>query len=492
MAVPAHDDRDFEFAKKFKLPIKPVIMPKTDSKEENLQNELETKFDNNFAETNKLDKEITEPFTDVENGIAINSEFLDGLNSKEAIEKAINYIEANKLGKRKVNYKLRDWVFSRQRYWGEPIPMVYCEDCGWNPIPEEELPLKLPDIEDYEPGENGESPLAKQTEWIKTKCPCCGKDAKRETDTMPQWAGSSWYFLRYMDPHNDKEIASKEALEYWSPIDWYNGGMEHTTLHLLYSRFWNKFLYDIGVVPNSEPYQKRTSHGMILGSNGEKMSKSKGNVINPDDIVKEFGADTFRVYEMFMGPFDQTAAWSMESIRGCGKFLDRVWNMQEILVDGDEYSEKHEKMMHKAIKKVTSDIEEMKFNTSVAEFMKMTNEFYKDKMINKAEYKTFLQLLNPFAPHITEELFSILGEKSTINETPWPKYDETKTIDDEMEIPVQINGKLKAVVLVSKEATQEEIKKVVDNNETIQNILNGKQVIKEIYVKGKIYNIVVK
>ena len=492
MAVPAHDDRDFEFAKKFKLPIKPVIIPKTDSKEENLQNELETKFDNNFSETNKLDKEITEPFTDVENGIAINSEFLDGLNSKEAIEKAINYIEANKLGKRKVNYKLRDWVFSRQRYWGEPIPMVYCEDCGWNPIPEEELPLKLPDIEDYEPGENGESPLAKQTEWIKTKCPCCGKDAKRETDTMPQWAGSSWYFLRYMDPHNDKEIASKEALEYWSPIDWYNGGMEHTTLHLLYSRFWNKFLYDIGVVPNSEPYQKRTSHGMILGSNGEKMSKSKGNVINPDDIVKEFGADTFRVYEMFMGPFDQTAAWSMESIRGCGKFLDRVWNMQEILVDGDEYSEKHEKMMHKAIKKVTSDIEEMKFNTSVAEFMKMTNEFYKDKMINKAEYKTFLQLLNPFAPHITEELFSILGEKSTINETPWPKYDETKTIDDEIEIPVQINGKLKAVVLVSKEATQEEIKKVVDNNETIQNILNGKQVIKEIYVKGKIYNIVVK
>ena len=492
MAVPAHDDRDFEFAKKFKLPIKPVIMPKTDSKEENLQNELETKFDNNFAGTKKLDKEITEPFTDVENGIAINSEFLDGLNSKEAIEKAINYIEANKLGKRKVNYKLRDWVFSRQRYWGEPIPMVYCEDCGWNPIPEEELPLKLPDIEDYEPGENGESPLAKQTEWIKTKCPCCGKDAKRETDTMPQWAGSSWYFLRYMDPHNDKEIASKEALEYWSPIDWYNGGMEHTTLHLLYSRFWNKFLYDIGVVPNSEPYQKRTSHGMILGSNGEKMSKSKGNVINPDDIVKEFGADTFRVYEMFMGPFDQTAAWSMESIRGCGKFLDRVWNMQEILVDGDEYSEKHEKMMHKAIKKVTSDIEEMKFNTSVAEFMKMTNEFYKDKMINKAEYKTFLQLLNPFAPHITEELFSILGEKSTINETPWPKYDETKTIDDEIEIPVQINGKLKAVVLVSKEATQEEIKKVVDSNETIQNILNGKQVIKEIYVKGKIYNIVIK
>ncbi len=490
MAVPAHDDRDFEFAKKFKLPIKPVIIPKSETEFDDMSNKLEAKFQYLFEDDEE--GSMQEPYTDVENGVAINSGFLDGLSSKEAIEKAINYIEENKLGERKVNYKLRDWVFSRQRYWGEPIPMVYCEDCGWNPIPEEELPLKLPDIEDYEPGENGESPLAKQTEWIKTKCPCCGKDAKRETDTMPQWAGSSWYFLRYMDPHNDKELASKEALEYWSPIDWYNGGMEHTTLHLLYSRFWNKFLYDIGVVPKSEPYQKRTSHGMILGSNGEKMSKSKGNVINPDDIVKEFGADTFRVYEMFMGPFDQTAAWSMESIRGCGKFLDRVWNLQEILVDGDEYSEKHEKMMHKAIKKVSSDIEEMKFNTSVAEFMKMTNEFYKDKMINKAEYKTFLQLLNPFAPHITEELFSILGEKLTINETPWPKYDEAKTIDDEIEIPVQINGKVKAVVLVSKEATQEEIKDVVDSNETIRNLLDGKNVIKEIYVKGKIYNIVIK
>ena len=467
MAVPAHDERDFEFATKMGLEIKQVIKAK-DSEETEL------------------------PLTDVENGVSVNSGFLTGLDSKEAIKKATEYIEENKLGEKKVNYKLRDWVFSRQRYWGEPIPMVYCEDCGWNPIPETELPLVLPDIEDYEPGENGESPLAKQTEWIKTKCPCCGKDAKRETDTMPQWAGSSWYFLRYMDAHNDEAFASKEALEYWSPIDWYNGGMEHTTLHLLYSRFWHKFLYDIGAVPTKEPYQKRTSHGMILGTNGEKMSKSKGNVINPDDIVTEFGADTFRVYEMFMGPFDQTAPWSMESIRGCGKFLDRVWNLQEILVDGDEYSKEHEKMMHKAIKKVSSDIEEMKFNTSVAEFMKMTNEFYKDKVINKAEYKTFLQLLNPFAPHMTEELFNVLGETKTINETPWPVYDDAKTIDDEIEIPVQVNGKVKAVVLVAKEATQEEVKAVVDSTEAVQNAVAGKTIVKEIYVNGRIYNIVVK
>ena len=485
MAVPAHDDRDFEFAKKFGLPIKKVITSNTENDpDEQLERDLGDKYDEMFG--------MKEAFTDVENGISINSGILTGLTSKEAIKKAIDYIEENKLGTRKVNYKLRDWVFSRQRYWGEPIPMVYCEDCGWNPIPESELPLKLPEVENYEPGENGESPLAKQTDWIKTKCPKCGKEAKRETDTMPQWAGSSWYFLRYMDAHNDKELASKEALEYWSPIDWYNGGMEHTTLHLLYSRFWHKFLYDIGVVPTKEPYQKRTSHGMILGTNGEKMSKSKGNVINPDDIINEFGADTFRVYEMFMGPFDQTAPWSMESIRGCGKFLDRVWNMQEILVPGEEYSKEHEKMMHKAIKKVSSDIEEMKFNTSVAEFMKMTNEFTKDKFINKAEYKTFLQLLNPFAPHMTEELFEVLGESKMITETPWPNYDEEKTIDDEIEIPVQVNGKLKAVVKVAKEATQEEVKVEVDNNETIKAFLEGKNVVKEIYVKGKIYNIVVK
>ena len=470
MAVPAHDTRDFEFATKFNLPIIQVIKPKE----------------------GELPEKLEEAFVDTENGVSVNSGFLNGLETKDAINAAIDYVEEKKIGVRKVNYKLRDWVFSRQRYWGEPIPMVYCEDCGWNPISEDELPLKLPEIKDYEPGENGESPLSKLPEWIKTTCPKCGKEAKRETDTMPQWAGSSWYFLRYMDPHNDKALASKEALEYWSPIDWYNGGMEHTTLHLLYSRFWHKFLYDIGVVPTKEPYQKRTSHGMILGTNGEKMSKSKGNVVNPDEVVKEFGADTFRVYEMFMGPFDQTAPWSTEAIRGCGKFLDRVWNMQDILVDGDEYSKEHEKMMHKAIKKVSSDIEEMKFNTSIAEFMKMTNEFYKDKMINRAEYKVFLQLLNPFAPHMTEELYSLIGEKKTINEMPWPTYDEAKTIDDEIEIPVQVNGKLKGVVKVEKDASQEEVKEVVDKEETIQKAIEGKTVVKEIYVKGKIYNIVVK
>ena len=468
MAVPAHDTRDFEFAKKFNLLIKQVIK---DKNSENESNELE------------------EAFTDVNKGIAINSDFLNGLDSKEAINKAIEYIEEHKLGERKVNYKLRDWVFSRQRYWGEPIPMVYCEKCGWVPIPEEELPLKLPDVEDYEPGENGESPLAKHEEWINTTCPHCGGKARRETDTMPQWAGSSWYYLRYMDPHNDKELASKEALEYWSPVDWYNGGMEHTTLHLLYSRFWHKFLYDIGVVPTKEPYAKRTSHGMILGSNGEKMSKSKGNVINPDEIVDEFGADSFRVYEMFMGPFDQTAPWSMESIRGCMKFLDRVWNMQDFLVDGDEYSEKFEKMMHKAIKKVSSDIEEMKFNTSVATFMTMVNEFYKEKQINKAEFATFLQLLNPFAPHMTEELYQKIGGTEELAYKAWPTYDEAKTIEDEIEIPVQIKGKVRATITIMKDEDEEKVKEKA--KEAVASQLEGKKIIKEIYVKNKIYNIVI-
>ena len=429
---------------------------------------------------------------DTENGVLINSEFINGLKADEAIEKVIEYLEKNKIGVRKVNYKLRDWVFSRQRYWGEPIPVVFCDKCGCVAIPESELPLKLPEIEDYLPAENGESPLAKQTEWIKTKCPKCAGVAKRETDTMPQWAGSSWYFLRYMDPHNNNELASKEAMEYWSPVDWYNGGMEHTTLHLLYSRFWHKFLYDINVAPTKEPYQKRTSHGMILGPNGEKMSKSKGNVINPDDIIEEFGADTFRVYEMFMGPFDQVAPWSMESIRGCDKFLDRVWNLQELLEEGDTYSKEYEVIIHKAIKKVSSDIEEMKFNTSVATFMTLINEFYKNKKLNKAEYKTFLQLLNPFAPHITEEIFEILGEKKKISELSWPKYEEAKTIDEEIEIPVQVNGKVKAVVLVNKDAEESEVKEAVDSNEMLKKVLEGKTVLKEIYVKGKIYNIVVK
>ena len=465
MAVPAHDTRDYEFAKKFNLPIVQVV----------------------DGENVDLSKEA---FTDVATGKLINSDFLNNLEVSEAKKVVIDYLEKNNIGTKKVNYKLRDWVFSRQRYWGEPIPMVYCEDCGWVPLDEKDLPLRLPEVEEFTPGENGESPLAKQTDWINTTCPHCGKPAKRETDTMPQWAGSSWYFLRYMDPHNDKELASKEALEYWSPVDWYNGGMEHTTLHLLYSRFWHKFLYDIGVVPTKEPYQKRTSHGMILGTNGEKMSKSKGNVINPDDIVNEFGADTFRVYEMFMGPFDQVAAWSMESIRGCGKFLDRVWNMQEMLVDGDTYSPEAEKLMHKAIKKVSQDIEEMKFNTCISTFMTMVNEFYKLKKINKSEFKTFLTLLNPFAPHITEELNKIAGFNEDVSSYAWPEYDEEKTIDDEITLPIQFNGKLKATITISVDEDENSVKEKVHN--VIDSKLDGKTIIKEIYVKNKIYNIVVK
>lgn len=470
MAVPGHDARDYEFAKKFNLPIKQVIKSVSDDVKCNIEEEA---------------------FTDVKNGILINSDFLDGLSVNDAKNKVLEFLEKNNIGKKQVNFKLRDWVFSRQRYWGEPIPMIHCDKCGWVPVPESELPLRLPEVEDYEPGENGESPLARHTEWVNTVCPHCGSNATRETDTMPQWAGSSWYYLRYMDAHNDSALASKEALEYWSPVDWYNGGMEHTTLHLLYSRFWHKFLYDIGVVPTKEPYQKRTSHGMILGSNGEKMSKSKGNVVNPDDIVNDFGADSFRVYEMFMGPFDQTAPWSMESIKGCSKFLDRVWNLQNILVDGNSYSPKFEKMMHGAIKKVSSDIEEMKFNTVISTFMSMVNEFYKEKTINKAEFKTFLQLLNPFAPHITEELWqTVLGGNEMLAYMEWPKYDENKTIADEITLPIQFNGKLKATINISLNEDESSVKEKVHN--AISSKLDGKNIVKEIYVKNKIYNIVIK
>ena len=467
MAVPAHDTRDYEFAKKFGLPIKQVITNKE-----------------NTASVE------TEAYTDTNNGILINSGFINGMEVKDAIKATIKYLEDNHIGKSKVNFKLRDWVFSRQRYWGEPIPMVYCEKCGWVPLDEKDLPLKLPDVKEFLPGEDGESPLAKLTSWINTTCPHCGGPAKRETDTMPQWAGSSWYFLRYMDPHNDKALASKEAIEYWSPVDWYNGGMEHTTLHLLYSRFWHKFLYDIGIVPTKEPYAKRTSHGMILGNNGEKMSKSKGNVVNPDEIVAEFGADAFRTYEMFIGPFDQSTPWSMESLRGCSKFLDRVWNLTEILEDGDTYSKDFEKMMHKAIKKVSEDYETMKFNTAVSTFMTMVNEFYRLKRINKAEFSTFLILLNPIAPHITEELYSKIGNAKTIAESSWPVYDASKTIDDEIELPIQFNGKLKGTINIALDSDEPIVKKLV--HEKVANLLDGKQIVKEIYVKNKIYNIVVK
>ena len=465
MAVPAHDSRDYEFAKKFNLPIIQVI----DGENANLEKEA---------------------FTDVETGNLINSGFLNGLSVKDAQAKVISYLEENKIGAKKVNYKLRDWVFSRQRYWGEPIPMIHCDCCGWVPVPEKDLPLTLPEVEDFKPGENGESPLAKLEDWINVPCPECGKPAKRETDTMPQWAGSSWYFLRYMDPHNNEALASKESLDYWGPIDWYNGGMEHTTLHLLYSRFWHKFLYDIGVVSTKEPYAKRTSHGMILGTNGEKMSKSKGNVINPDDIVEEFGADTFRVYEMFMGPFDQTASWSMESIRGCGKFLDRVWNMQKMLIDGDTFRPETEKMMHKGVKKVSNDIEEMKYNTCVSTFMTMVNEFYRIKSINKAEFKTFLTLLNPFAPHMTEELNKLIGFTDDISNYAWPEYDEAKTIDDEITIAVQVNGKLRGTINIVLDEDEASVKEKA--LAAISDKLDGKNIVKEIYVKNKIYNVVAK
>jgi len=467
MAVPAHDTRDYEFARKFNLPIIQVV------------------------EGDNCDLE-NEAFTDVSDGILMNSGFLNGLRVKDAIAKMIEFLSEKGVGKKKVNYKLRDWVFSRQRYWGEPIPLVYCEHCGYVPISESELPLKLPEVENYEPTDDGQSPLAKITDWVNTTCPKCGAPAKRETDTMPQWAGSSWYFLRYIDPDNNDAIAAKELIDYWMPVDWYNGGMEHTTLHLLYSRFWHKFLYDIGVVNTKEPYNKRTSHGMILGANGEKMSKSRGNVVNPDEIVENYGADTFRTYEMFIGAFDLATPWSEQGVKGCHKFMERVWGLLDIVNSNNEYSKELESAMHKTIKKVSDDIEKMKFNTAIAALMSLINDFYKKKEITKGELKTFLQLLNPTAPHITEEMWSIIGFDKTIADTPWPEYDEAKTIDAEVEIVVQINGKIRDKISVPSGTSKDELEKIATESEKIKELTQGKQIVKIIAVPNKLVNVVVK
>ena len=463
MAVPAHDTRDWEFAKKFDLPIIEVV-----AGGENVQEEA---------------------YTEVASGKLINSGFLDGLEVAEAKKKMIAFLEEKGIGKSKTNFKLRDWVFSRQRYWGEPIPIVKCEKCGYVPLPESELPLELPDVDSYMPTDNGESPLAAMTDWVNTTCPCCGGPAQRETDTMPQWAGSSWYFLRYTDPKNTEALASKEALKYWLPVDWYNGGMEHTTLHLLYSRFWHRFLYDQGVVPTKEPYQKRTSHGMILGENGEKMSKSRGNVVNPDDIVMDYGADTLRTYEMFIGAFDLSASWSENGVKGCRRFLDRVWKLQEILVDGNEYRSAFETKMHQTIQKVSSDFENLKYNTAIAAMMSLLNDFYKEGSINRAEFKTFLILLNPVAPHITEEIWENCGYEGRVYAQTWPEFDEAKTVEDTIELPVQINGKTKAVVTLPADVDKDTA--IAAGKELIADKLTG-TIVKEIYVPGRIINIVQK
>lgn len=464
MAVPAHDDRDYEFAKKFNIDMIPVI---EGSDIENCA----------FTETNE--------------GNLINSGFLNGLTVDEAKEKMYEYIEEKEIGHKKTNYKLRDWVFSRQRYWGEPIPLVYCEHCGWVPLDEKDLPLVLPKVDNYEPTDNGESPLSKIDDFVHTKCPKCGRDAVRETDTMPQWAGSSWYYLRYTDPHNDEAIASKENLDYYTPVDWYNGGMEHTTLHLLYSRFWHKFLYDIGVVPTKEPYMKRTSHGMILGDNNEKMSKSRGNVVNPDDIVRDFGADTLRCYEMFIGDFEKSAPWSENGVKGCRKFLDKVWRTQE-LVDGDSNFEKMETLIHQTIKKVSEDYENLKFNTAIAQLMTLLNEFNNLDKISKEQYKIFLILLNPVCPHITEEIWQRMGYEGYVHESSWPEYDESKTILDVIELPIQVNGKLRATVEINREASEDEVYEKAVKDDVVAKYLEGKNVVKKIYVKGRIFNIIVK
>ena len=466
MAVPAHDTRDWEFAKKFDLPIIEVV------KGGDVQKEA---------------------FTDCDTGIMVNSGILDGMTVEEAKVRIKDYLEETGIGHRKVNYKLRDWVFARQRYWGEPIPIVHCEKCGYVPIDESELPLVLPQVDSYEPTDNGESPLSKMTDWVNTTCPKCGGKAMRETDTMPQWAGSSWYFLRYMDPHNDESFASKEALNYWHQVDWYNGGMEHTTLHLLYSRFWHKFLYDIGQVPTAEPYAKRTSHGMILGENGEKMSKSRGNVVNPDDVVNEFGADTLRLYEMFIGDFEKAAPWSNAGIKGCRRFIERYWNLQSILVDGEAIRPEMENSFHKAIKKVSYDIENLKFNTAIASLMALMNVIAEKGSINKAELSVFTMLLNPFAPHVTEEVWSEmkLGE-GMVTEQPWPKYDESKCKDDVIEIVVQVNGKVRARLCVAADIQKDDAIALAKAEDRIAAEIDGKNVVKEIYVPGKLVNIVVK
>ena len=465
MAVPAHDERDWEFAKKFGCPIIEVVKG------------------GNVEEA---------AFTDCATGVMVNSGFLDGMSVEEAKKAIIAYLEEKGLGTPKTNFKLRDWVFSRQRYWGEPIPMVYCEKCGWQPLSEEELPLRLPEITDFEPGEGGESPLARLTDWVNTTCPCCGGPAKRETDTMPQWAGSSWYFLRYMDPNNSEALVSPEAAKYWGPIDWYNGGMEHTTLHLLYSRFWNKFLYDIGVVPFSEPYKKRTSHGMILGENGEKMSKSRGNVVNPDDVVNEFGADTMRLYEMFIGDFEKAAPWNTASVKGCKRFLDRVWNLQEMLTDSMEYSKELEGVMHRTIKKVTEDIDALKLNTAIAAMMSLINEFYDKKSVTRGELKTLVTLLNPFAPHITEEIWQQQGFEGQIAHTQWPVFDPEKCVDKTVELVVQVNGKVRAKLEVSADISKEDALRLAKEHSAVAALLEGKTLVKEIFVPGKLVNLAVR
>ena len=504
MAVPAHDDRDWDFAKKFNLPIIEVV------KGGNVQEAA---------------------FTDCATGIMVNSGFLDGMTVEEAKTAITEFLTKEGVGHAKVNYKLRDWVFSRQRYWGEPIPLVYCEKCGWVPVPEDQLPLTLPNVESYEPTDDGESPLAAMTDWVNTTCPCCGGPAKRETDTMPQWAGSSWYFLRYMDPHNNDALASKEALEYWGQVDWYNGGMEHTTLHVLYSRFWHKFLYDIGVVPHKEPYHKRTSHGMILGLNphsfvnlpadeqkklieefgsekeakkhlvekyGEmaehpivKMSKSLGNVVNPDETVDEYGADTMRLYEMFIGDFEKAAAWSQKAIKGCKRFLDRVWALYEKVQPGDAYSKQNEVIMHRTIQKVSEDIENLKMNTAIAQMMTLLNQFY-DKGVNMAEYKTMLILLNPFAPHITEELWQMCGESDLLSLYTWPSFDEAKTVESTVEMPIQVNGKIKAKIQVPQGCDKDTALEIAMADEKVIAAVDGKKVVKSIVVPNKIINLVVK